>query len=280
MSEHRPEFIDLCAGWALGSLDENDRRRFEEHLAGRCSECEAALADFSAATVALAASLPAAPPSPRLRERVLAAVATGRSASGDGAAERRPRPGPADGRSRVMELKPRTFPLALGWVTVAAAAALVVASLFLWSDVRRLQSELDARRGQLAELEQKLADVQRWNEVLAAPGARVAVLEPTSAGSAELRARVTYDPATRRAVVVFDNLKPPVGRDYELWAIRGEIPASLGVIKADPAGRAVLRLENVGDPSSLAAFAVSLEPEGGSPTPTAPSGPVVMLGKM
>ena len=42
----------------------------------------------------------------------------------------------------------------------------------------------------------------------------------------------------------------------------------------------VLRLENVGDPKELAAFAVSLEPSGGAPTPDAPSGPVVMVGKV
>jgi len=46
------------------------------------------------------------------------------------------------------------------------------------------------------------------------------------------------------------------------------------------AGRAVVRLEDVGDPATLQAIAGSLEPEGGSPNPAAPSGPVVMVGKV
>ena len=60
MSEHRLEHLDLCAEWALGTLSPEDRRKLDEHLAGGCVECEAALADFSAASVLLAASAPAA----------------------------------------------------------------------------------------------------------------------------------------------------------------------------------------------------------------------------
>jgi anti-sigma-K factor RskA len=41
-----------------------------------------------------------------------------------------------------------------------------------------------------------------------------------------------------------------------------------------------MRLDGVGSLDTLGAFAVSLEPSGGAPTPTAPTGPVVMLGKI
>ena len=86
--------------------------------------------------------------------------------------------------------------------------------------------------------------------MLNAPGARVAVLEPTPAGDATLRARATYDPATQNAVVFVENSVAPAGKSYELWAIRGAAPASLGVIQPDASGRAVIRLEKVGDPRS------------------------------
>ena len=163
---------------------------------------------------------------------------------------------------------------------MAAATALAVATGLMWIQAGRLQDELGANRQKLTQLEQRLEEEQRWAEVLNAPGAKVSVLEPTAAGSHDLRARATYDPATRRAVVIFENFAPPTGRDYQLWAILGAAPSSLGVIKVDESGRAVLRLENVGDPATLNAFAVSLEPAGGSPNPAAPTGPVVMLGKM
>ena len=112
-----------------------------------------------------------------------------------------------------------------------------------------------------------------------APNARVAELAIAPAGIAELRARATYDPRTRSAVVVFENFSAPSGKDYQLWALRGAGVASLGLIKPDARGRAIMRLEDVGDAQSLAGFAVSLEPAGGSPNPAAPTGPVVMAGK-
>jgi anti-sigma-K factor RskA len=272
VSEHRDEHLELCAGYALSSLDPEDRERLESHLAQGCVTCEAALADFSATTVLLAASASAAAPSRELRGRVLEAV--GRE--GPPAAE----PAPAERGGRVIQLPARRRAVWPQWVLGAAAAALAITTGLFWSDASRLRREIGARDRQVAELGSRLTEAERLNEVLSAPGAKVAMLEMTPAGVQELRARATYDPASRSAVVVFDHFTPPSGHDYELWALIDATPASLGVIKADASGRAVIRLDNVGDPSHLNAFAVSLEPAGGSPNHSAPSGPVVMLGKL
>ena len=274
MSEHREEHLDLCAAYALGTLDEAGRRQLEAHLADGCAQCEAALADFGAATVLLAASSPPVQPSAALKGKVMAAI----RASGTPEAA----PAAKPDRGRVVEMPRRTAPSFLNWAWAAAAAALAIASVISYNAASRLRTELDSNRKRLAEVEQKLADEQKWVAVLNAPLAKVVELAPTPAGATDLRARATYDPATQRAVLVFENFKAPTGRDYELWAIRGETPApaSLGLIHADDSGHAVLRLENVGDPATLGAFAVSLEPAGGAPTPTAPTGPVVMLGKV
>ncbi len=153
-------------------------------------------------------------------------------------------------------------------------------SAVLWNQVRNLETTLASQRSDLVDLNSRLSEAKRLVDVLSAPSARVAVLEMTPAGQQLLRARATYDPASRTAVVIFENFKAPAGHDYELWAIRGAAPVSLGIIQTDDQGRAILRLENVGEPDTLNAFAVSLEPAGGSPSKTAPSGPVVMLGKL
>ena len=81
-------------------------------------------------------------------------------------------------------------------------------------------------------------------------------------------------------MIVFSNFTAPAGTDYELWALRDGKPASLGLIRADNSGHAIVRLPDTGDPGALGAFAVSLEKAGGSTTPTAPQGPVVMVGKL
>ncbi len=277
MSEHREEQLDLCAGYALGCLSEEDRLRLEEHLAGGCSACEAALADFSQATVLLAASAGASPPSPRLRGRVLALV-SGDAAGVASRAEARASAEAKPSRGKVIRMQPRqTSWVTWGWA--AAAAALAVTSALSWNAANRLREELAGQNQRLADVRQQLDEERRWAAVLSAPQARVAELQLTPAGARALRARATYDPSTKSAVIVFENFAAPEGKDYQLWALRGAGVASLGVVKVDASGRALLKLENVGDPDTLGGFAVSLEPAGGSPYPDRPTGPVVMAGK-
>ncbi len=254
MRAHRDEHLDLCAAWALGCLDEDDRRRLDEHLEDGCRTCEAALAEFSADTVALARAAGPRLPSRSLRDRVL--IAAGSS---------RPSTAGTDGQGQVVALPMPVSRRQLRWATLAAASLLVFAG-FQFDRAERMT--------------QQAADERRWNAVTTAPGARVAEFTLTPEGVQALSGRAVYDPSTHSAVFTFDRAQAPSGRDYELWAIRGGKPAALGLLKADATGRAVLRVPDAGDPSSLAAFAVSLEPTGGSPNPEQPSGPVIMLGKL
>jgi anti-sigma-K factor RskA len=283
VNEHREEHLDLCAGYALGSLDAADRQRLEAHLAEGCPMCQRALADSSLGVVMLAASAPPATPDPALRARVLAAVhATPQTTSRE--AKSAPPPAldelsDAPPRGRAIEMRPRRPSVGFGWMWAAAAAALAVATATSWNAAGRLRAELGTTRGLLVQAQRELEEERRWAAVTNAPDARVAELAITPAGIAALRARATYDPHTRSAVLVFENFSAPPGRDYQLWALRGAGVASLGLIKPDASGRAILRLENVGDPNELAGFAVSLERTGGSPNSAAPTGPVVMAGK-
>ncbi len=214
-------FLDLCAGHAVGSLDEADCRRLEEHLAGGCAECEGALADFGATVTFLAASVPPAAPPAAVRARLLAQAR------------------PARFRSPVW-----------GW---AAAACFALVALALWMG--------GGRGGDLA-------------------GARVVELARTEAGAAELKARAICDPATGSAILLFENYRAPEGRVFELWALRGGTPASLGLLRADAAGRAEVRLHGLAEPGAIDGFAVSLEPAGGAPKGGPPTGPVVSAGML
>ncbi len=81
-----------------------------------------------------------------------------------------------------------------------------------------------------------------------------------------------------RALVLkpIDKVAIDVGRVLELWAVPGSgAPRSLGLVRADGA-TTVLRTRLL---EGTAAFAVSVEPTGGSPT-GAPTGPIVSLGKL
>lgn len=276
MSAHRDEHLDLVAARALGSIGEADRLELERHLAEGCPECERALLELSQGVERLAASAPAAVPSPRVRMKLLEqvraeAAAVPRPPAAAPAAVPPPEP------RRVIELPRRARPAWPTWAFAAAAALLAVSTIAMWRTGEALRSELRATRERVARAELDLAVERAWSAVATSPGARVVDLAPLQGGIMP-HVRATYDPASRRAIVSFDNLVTPSGSDFELWAILPDGPKSLGVVRGDATGHAEVRVPDAGDPAALSAFAISLEKEGGSPDPRKPAGPVILAG--
>jgi anti-sigma-K factor RskA len=178
----------------------------------------------------------------------------------------------------------------------ALAAAAGLAALLLWDarlDRRRSEetlvalSALEERRAALAErleaqqreilvLSESLATQAELARILATPGLVTASLAPQEgrAGSA----RVVVDPASGEAALVVAELAPlAAGQVYELWALRGEAPPEPAGLFAAPANPASVRVPRLPDPTAVTAFAVSIEPDGGSPQPT---GPIVLVGQV
>ncbi len=99
--------------------------------------------------------------------------------------------------------------------------------------------------------------------------------EAAQALNASFVASVTAD---GRALVLrpINDLSPTPGRALELWAVPAQgAPRSLGLVRESGA-TTVLRTQLLRD---TAAFAVSVEPAGGSTT-GAPTGPIVSVGKL
>lgn len=266
MIPHRDEFLELCAGYALGNLTETEQRTLEAHLEEGCPTCEVELDRLGRGVWAFASSTPRLLEPSSLRTRVLSAVRT--------------EPGRREGKRAPIPLPRRRVAPVIAWVAAAAAVVIAAFGVMEWRAVSRLERELASTRDEISKLQQEIETEREWAGVLTAPQARVIELKPTPDGSPQLHARVAYDPATRRAVVAVSDFVTPPGKDYQLWAITKSGPASLGLVKPDSSGRAMIRVPNAGDPFTLAAFAVSLEEAGGAPTPNAPAGPVVMLGKI
>ena len=285
MSGHREEHLDLCAGFALGALSDADRLEFERHRAEGCPVCEAELSRLAAGAALLAASSPPAAPPAALKARVFERVAAEGVKRPLAAAPATVPAAPAG--SRVIELPRRRPSPVLAWTLAAAAVALAVVSGLMWQSGEKLRGELaavrqqlDSQTRQLADRDEELAEARKWSALLESAATRVVDLQLTPSGNALLKARAVYDPQLRRAIIVFTNFTAPTGADYELWALRDSKPTSLGLIHADAGGNAIVRLPDLGDPVGLGAFAVSLEKAGGSSSPTAPEGPVVMVGKL
>lgn len=106
----------------------------------------------------------------------------------------------------------------------------------------------------------------------------VAVLQKDAASPAFL---VTVNIDDRVMTVRPVAAKPQPGKSYELWLVQDSLgaPKSLGVIDEHQAMQRPTLAAYKRDVIESATFAVSLEPEGGSPTGE-PTGPVVFAGKL
>jgi anti-sigma-K factor RskA len=114
-----------------------------------------------------------------------------------------------------------------------------------------------------------------------APGAQqdrlVAVLQQGPTAPAFL---MTVDTQKRTLVVRRVSATPENGKSYELWLVSSRFPAprSLGVIGTEEFTQRVLPGNYDLETLRSASYAVSLEPNGGSPS-GAPTGPVLFTGK-
>jgi hypothetical protein len=276
LSEH----LDLCAALAAGSIETADRKRFAEHLAEGCDDCEQRLSGYERSTLLLTAALPLSAPSPAVRDRVIDAMTSGVPAP----APVLPLPmappvrRPAPRRAFELAIPPGMWAVAGGGLVIVL---LVVGAVkYTSGQVDHLRREIASSNQVITGLNQQLEDLKHWNGVYESPEARVARLVSTSRSEIVLRGRATYDPRSQRALFVFSDLRAPRGRVYQLWSIEGPRLTSLGVIRTDELGRGVVRVVKAGDPNRLTEFGVSLENRGGSTRSAGPTGPMVMSGRV
>lgn len=247
---HEP-FDAQAAVYAVGALDGTERGEFEAHLR-RCDRCQATVRESLEALAAVAAELPPAPPPPEVRERLLRRVEV--------AAERR-----------------RLNRVWLRW-SVAVLAAMLVGGLLVGGWVAaRYEARLTRAARELSELREQLrraeggpgdraAAEQALLELLGDPATEVFVLrgrDPQALG------RVVWNERAGGLLVAAGLAPPPAGGTYALWTIRGGVARPAGLLRVDPQGRAVTRLEPSWGP--VDAFAVTLEPAGEVPAPTGPT---------
>ncbi|HYH47849.1 MAG TPA: anti-sigma factor [Thermoanaerobaculia bacterium] len=283
---HDTSFDELLPSYALGALDGDELRQVEQHLAEGCPECRRQLALLDEDLEALAAGLAAVAPSDVVRARVVRAVQAGQTEPG---AERVPAPPARVAESRTVDEARRAVSSGSSktpWLALAASLLLLAAAGWGWLSARgetaRLGAERDRLASQAAELDRRLAEaraeqvrLERAMQVLSAPGMKPVLLAGLE-GASEAEGRTFVDPAARRAVFVATNLpQPEAGKTYQLWFIGAGGPVSAGVFEVDAAGRGSLEVNDLAPVEEIAAWAVTIEPDGGLPQP---SGPAVLKG--
>jgi anti-sigma-K factor RskA len=276
--EHIEEMAALAAaGGASGT-----ERAEVDSLAASDPEIRAMVREYGDAASLMALALDEPVPPPRVLESVRQRV-RGRTpvATPVHGGEQPPRSGqvvPIGSRRR----KPSVTVVASVAVPLAAAAAFAILWLRARGDgeeaaekVAGLERKVDEaeRRERLAAgamvaAQKRLEQLAGSLESLATPHLQLATVKAAAPDQPSIK--VLIDPENRRWVVLAFDLPPiPSDKDYQLWFMpeKGDV-VSAGILQPGPGNSQFGTIAIPPDLKKIKGAAISLEPKGGSPTPT------------
>jgi anti-sigma-K factor RskA len=278
------DHIALAAEYALGTLDADERAQVATMIAAD-KEFAAIVQAWEFRLGVLNQMVGSVEPRPLVWDNIRRAIGHGEQAplvlpeapppvapapeANDNVVEAPLRPA-AEG-SNVIQLNSRIrrWRNVAGFASAIAASLLVMVGLQVYQPDALPDSIRPKPRTQVVEV-----------KTPAAPAAAQYVALLQSGGGAPAFI-LTVDAATKNFTVRKVGAQPEAGRSYELWIVSDKLqqPRSLGVIgRNDFTARPVLSGYDA-DLVNQATYAVSIEPEGGSPS-GAPTGPVVFTGKL
>jgi anti-sigma-K factor RskA len=277
MMAHSEDHIALAAEYALGTLDADERAQVETMMS-----VDAAFAAIVHAWEqklgALNQMVGSVEPRPEVWDKIKNAVGHSEPQAPLQLPEAPPPAAPvveaaptAVDTSNVIQLSTQ----ARRWRNVATFTSAIAAALVAMIAVQVYQPDLlpdrlrPKPRTQVVEVKPPVTPVSSAQYV--------AVLQKDGSPAFIL----TVDGATRNFTVRKVGAQPEPGKSYELWIVSDRLqrPRSLGVIGGnDFTARPVLSSYDP-DIVDKATYAVTVEPEGGSPTGVA-TGPIVFTGKL
>lgn len=286
-----PDPADLSL-YAMQLITGDQAAVIADHLS-RCADCRDELARIHGDLALAALTVDLEAPSDSARRRLLSQVAREKkivpvAVHSPAQAEPILQPGPIATFGRpgsvlaAEERKPRRGArlivlTGLGW---AAAAVLCLAAGSLLRDRQELRNDLAARDTEIARLDADAASAHQLMDALTDPGAmRVSMRLPaTPKPQGVPSGSVTYNSLKGTLVFLAGNvaqLEPH--QAYELWIIPSDnsAPIPAGTFHPDRQGNASVIMPDLPRGIVAKAFAVTVEPDGGSQTPTMP---LVMFG--
>ena len=247
-----PQFEEDLALYALGELQGEDRIALEKHLED-CASCRRELEQLRGDMALLALSPPESRPPRHARERLMDAIS------------REPR--------RAVVPKPHNW---RGLIPYFAAAVLALLAVVFSMENRKLHRQLADLRTSSAEQHAELEQVRRTLATLTSPDTIRVTLVAVKAPP-QPQGKAFY--LRRRGTLIFlaNNLPQlPSHKAYELWLIpRAGAPLPAGVFKPDVHGSATVVNPPLPEGIEAKTFAITVEPEQGSPAPTSA---VIMIG--
>jgi len=161
------------------------------------------------------------------------------------------------------------------WSRWAAASAVIsltsmLACLYFWNQLKESELQLSEIKDQNSwlvenynQVSNDLESVETYLAVVANPAYQKIILKGTE-NAPEALAIIYWNPENQELFLSADNLANLTPeQQYQLWAIRDGVPVDMGVFNAST--KSLVEMKGTG---SAQAFAVTIEPKGGSENPT------------
>lgn len=247
------QFAEDLALYALGCLEGEEKVSLERHLA-ECATCRRELEQMRGDTALLALTASGPKPPVRSKARLMNAI------------RQQPRTRPATSRVAWWS--------ALGWITTVALIGFVAV---LWAQNSHLRSNAVKLTAFAEQQRLDLNKNQRVADILNAQDAQRVTVLPVNYKTPPPEGKAIYSRQRGGLVFMASNLNPlPAQKAYELWLVPTQgAPIPAGVFKPDARGSAVVVNPPLPAGVEAKAFAITIEPEQGSTTPTMP---IVMMG--
>lgn len=235
----------LGAAYALDALDTRERTAFEAHY-HECDICRDDVIQFRETLADIAGAARVEPPA-SVKDRVMTEVARTRQLS----------PLLPEGVIDLAERRRRRRRFLAPALSAAAAAVVVTgASIVVTRDSQSAYAD-------------------ELSAVLAQPDGQIVTLGDTDANAVDGSFKVAWSATEGRLVLLGDALsEAPHDHAYELWLIDEAGAHATYILDSASDGDVRAAIDLAGEPT---AWGITIEPEGGSPTPT---GDVIFLGEV
>lgn len=247
------QFGDDLALYALGALSGEEKLALEKHLQ-ECASCRRELEQLRGDAALLALSTSGPRPPARSKARLMDAIG------------KEPRTQPARTRLNWWAI--------FGWT---AAAAMLVFVIGVTRHNKRLSSTISELSSMVEKERISGEEARRIADIMHAPDAMPYEILPVKMKMAMPTGKAIYSRDRSGLVFVASNLQSaPAQKAYELWLIPMKgAPIPAGMFKPDSHGMAMVMNPPLPAGVEAKAFAITIEPEHGSSTPTSP---IVMMG--
>jgi|GEM_PF-711416 len=250
--DHKTEYEDQIALFALGLLTGYELRKIEEHLKTECEICNDLLENCETVFTNLPYVLKNSPLSPELEERILDKLDSFEDSHN------------SQGKPFLQDFWKGLSPT---WLNVGSAVA-AAAIIFLFISTLTLQERLSLQEENMGVLLTTLEKDEEMIDYVKNPAVSVISLAGTMSESGS-SGRLLWDTKTNDAILLVSNVPELVpGQTYQFWVVEDGEPHSMGTFMVNQNGEHMMKINCMPEEKGEIEFAVTLEPEGGMPEPT------------